>query len=378
MSWISPSLDSSHSFSQSYLVAIPTESEAGTDPANPDTDGDGLNDGMEIGQGSDPNDRADTVPVRWVAVTGDLGEGVPKEVNETVVIPAGTTVYVGVFVHSDEYPTWTGRQSEYKTANNTNFPNFFMKKKEIKEIHNRNLSLKDMKLLSIRNQKYISKSKLKFAKSSNENSLISSKNIHIHTENNANNSESKNKNVSQIKTKLIHSGKKINLNLNLNININNYLDRSHSNKKNTIENNLRVNSLNKNDLNINNENNNNNVVDETQPNENFNPDDFSIIKQIGEGTFGKIYCSEWKENKKKYAMKKMILKNENEITRNKIQTDLVHNFLKKTNSKGVIKIFGSQCKKINNEYNFYVLMELAERDWEKEIKERKDSKQYYT
>ena len=113
MSWISPSLDSSHSFSQSYLVAIPTESEAGTDPANPDTDGDGLNDGMEIGQGSDPNDRADTVPVRWVAVTGDLGEGVPKEVNETVVIPAGTTVYVGVFVHSDEYPTWTGRQSEY-------------------------------------------------------------------------------------------------------------------------------------------------------------------------------------------------------------------------------------------------------------------------
>ena len=266
----------------------------------------------------------------------------------------------------------------YQTANNTNFPNFFMKKKEIKEIHNRNLSLKDMKLLSIRNQKYISKSKLKFAKSSNENSLISSKNIHIHTDNNANNSESKNKNVSQIKTKLIHSGKKINLNLNLNININNYLDRSHSNKKNTIENNLRVNSLNKNDLNINNENNNNNVVDETQPNENFNPDDFSIIKQIGEGTFGKIFCSEWKENNKKYAMKKMILKNENEITRNKIQTDLVHNFLKKTNSKGVIKIFGSQCKKINNEYNFYVLMELAERDWEKEIKGRKESKQYYT
>ena len=92
------------------------ESEAGTDPANPDTDGDGLNDGTEIGQGSDPNDRADTVPVKWVTVTGDLREGEPKEVNETVEIPAGATVYVGVFVHSDEYPDWTGRQSEYNDA----------------------------------------------------------------------------------------------------------------------------------------------------------------------------------------------------------------------------------------------------------------------
>ncbi len=266
----------------------------------------------------------------------------------------------------------------YQTAKNVKFPNFFVKKKEPKEIHNRNLSLKDMKILSLRNQKYISKSKLKFAKYSNENSLISIKNNHINTDNNVNNSESKNKNVSQIKTKLIHSGKKISLNLNLNININNFVDRSPSNKNSTIENNLRANSLNKNDINANNDNINNNVVNELEPNENFNPDDFTIIKQIGEGTFGIIYCSEWKENNKNYAMKKMILKKENEISRNKIQTDLVHNFLKKTNSNGVIKIYGSQCKKINNEYNFYVLMELAERDWEKEIKERKESKKYYT
>jgi serine/threonine protein kinase len=29
-----------------------------------------------------------------------------------------------------------------------------------------------------------------------------------------------------------------------------------------------------------------------------------MINQIGEGTFGKIYCSEWKKNGKSYAMKK--------------------------------------------------------------------------
>lgn len=89
------------------------ESEAGTDPANPDTDGDGLNDFWEITQGSDPNDRADTVPVRWVSVTGNLEEGQTKTVEETVVIPAGVAVYVGVFVHSREYPYYTGQQSEF-------------------------------------------------------------------------------------------------------------------------------------------------------------------------------------------------------------------------------------------------------------------------
>ena len=89
------------------------ESEVGTDPGNPDTDGDGINDGTEINQGSDPNDRADTIPVRWVTVTGDLGEGMPKETHETVVIPAGTTMYVGVFIHSEEYPQYTGDQSVY-------------------------------------------------------------------------------------------------------------------------------------------------------------------------------------------------------------------------------------------------------------------------
>lgn len=89
------------------------ESEAGTNPGEPDTDGDGLNDGVEIGQGSDPNDRADTIPVKWVSVTGDLEMEQIKQTQETVTIPAGTMAYIGVFVHSQEYPHWTGQQSQY-------------------------------------------------------------------------------------------------------------------------------------------------------------------------------------------------------------------------------------------------------------------------
>ena len=89
------------------------ESEAGTAPDNPDTDGDGINDGTEINQGSDPNDRADTIPVKWVVVTGDLGEGQIKQTHETVTIPAGTMAFVGVFVFSEEYPTFTDYASEF-------------------------------------------------------------------------------------------------------------------------------------------------------------------------------------------------------------------------------------------------------------------------
>jgi serine/threonine protein kinase len=154
------------------------------------------------------------------------------------------------------------------------------------------------------------------------------------------------------------------------------MDRSHSNKNNTLENKLRNGPFKKDNINIKNLNNNS---DEGEPNENFNPEEFKTIRQIGEGSFGKIYCSEWKKNNKYYAMKKMILKKKEEIKKNNDQTNLVYNFLKKTHNKGIIKIYGSQCNTINDkEYNFYVLMELAEIDWEKEIKKRKQLKNYYT
>ena len=104
-----------------------------------------------------------------------------------------------------------------------------------------------------------------------------------------------------------------------------------------------------------------------------------MIKQIGEGSFGKIYCSEWKKNGKKYAMKKMILRNKIEIKKNQEQTDLVYDLIKTTKTKGVINIYGAQCIKVTSaEYHFYVLMELANIDWEKEIKKRKENKEYYT
>ena len=118
---------------------------------------------------------------------------------------------------------------------------------------------------------------------------------------------------------------------------------------------------------------------EIEPDENFIPEDFEFIKQIGEGTFGKIYCIEWPKNKKKYAMKKMILRTIEELNLNKEKTHLLFNFIKETNSSGVIKLYGDQCEQKNEaEYIYYVLMELANIDWENEIKKRSETKKYYT
>ena len=120
-------------------------------------------------------------------------------------------------------------------------------------------------------------------------------------------------------------------------------------------------------------------IEDIEPDENFIPEDFTIIKQIGEGTFGKIYCIEWPKNKKRYAMKKMILRTMEELNINQEKTNILFNFTKKTHCNGVIRLYGDQCEQKNEaEYIYYVLMELASIDWENEIKKRREIKKFYT
>ena len=255
-----------------------------------------------------------------------------------------------------------------KTPKNLNFKfknrlaNFYTSKKDISSIQS-DKHIRNMKLVSLQNFKYMKKNQTKFNKSSNDNE----ENI-LRT----NQLLRSGKNMNRI------DNKKINLNLNLNISINNYLSRSYSikeahNFRNKLNN--KISSKNY----VNNIRNNLEINQDIEPNENFIPEDFVMIKQIGEGSFGKIYCSEWKKNGKKYAMKKMILRNKIEIKKNQEQTDLVYDLIKSTKTKGVINIYGAQCIKVTSaEYHFYVLMELANIDWEKEIKKRKENKEYYT
>ncbi len=255
-----------------------------------------------------------------------------------------------------------------KTPKNLNFKfknrlaNFYTSKKDISSIQS-DKHIRNMKLISLQDFKYMKKNQTKFNKSSNDNeeNILRSNQL-----------LRSGKNMNRI------DNKKINLNLNLNISINNYLSRSYSikeahNFRNKLNN--KISSKNY----VNNIRNNLEINQDIEPNENFIPEDFIMIKQIGEGSFGKIYCSEWKKNGKKYAMKKMILRNKIEIKKNQEQTDLVYDLIKSTKTKGVINIYGAQCIKVTSaEYHFYVLMELANIDWEKEIKKRKENKEYYT
>ena len=67
-----------------------------------------------------------------------------------------------------------------------------------------------------------------------------------------------------------------------------------------------------------------------------------------------------------------------EVLKRQMATKIIKDFIKKTNSQGVIKVYGDIWKKNNNLYKYYVLMEKAERDMEKELIIRCNSLTFFT
>ena len=118
----------------------------------------------------------------------------------------------------------------------------------------------------------------------------------------------------------------------------------------------------------------------SEPKEHFDPTEFKIIKRIGEGSYGKIYEVEWIRNSKKYAMKKEPIKTNEIVNKSKEKIRLMNEFITKTNCPGIIKIYGNSVKKEKDhqEYYYYILMELAAKDWDQEISDRKKYNIYYT
>ena len=122
------------------------------------------------------------------------------------------------------------------------------------------------------------------------------------------------------------------------------------------------------------------VITKPVPNDNFDPSEFTIISQIGEGSFGKIFCVQWIKNFEKYAMKKLNLFGQEEliILQNKVK--IVQNLQKKTGHNGFTTIYGDKCIPVPrpNEYHYYIIMELVEKDWEVELKRRRLNSEFYT
>ena len=116
---------------------------------------------------------------------------------------------------------------------------------------------------------------------------------------------------------------------------------------------------------------NNNV----EENKKFSSDDYNIISQIGEGTFGKIYQVEGL-NKKKYAMKKILANSMEDIKAIESEYKMLNDL--SPYNLNLVKIYGIETKRLDKTtYVMYVLMDLAIRDWEKEIMIRSKQKNYY-
>ena len=106
----------------------------------------------------------------------------------------------------------------------------------------------------------------------------------------------------------------------------------------------------------------------------FNCDDYKILAQIGEGTYGKIYLVEDKY-KSRFSMKKIFANNEEEFESFIQEYELV----KKSPHPNILKILGMCKKRLDHTtYGLYILMELGNTDWEKDIKQRKSSNTHYT
>ena len=119
----------------------------------------------------------------------------------------------------------------------------------------------------------------------------------------------------------------------------------------------------------------------TNTNNNFNINDYKIIKKIGQGSFGQIFLIEDKYQNK-YAMKKIIVMSEKDIKKiekeYQILIDLNSNAQNDKNLN-LVKIYGFSSKQLDpTTYVIYVLMELAITDWENEILTRQKTGKYYT
>ena len=106
----------------------------------------------------------------------------------------------------------------------------------------------------------------------------------------------------------------------------------------------------------------------------FNIDNIKLLTPIGEGSFGKIYSIQDNNTKSKYALKKIIAHDLLEIKRYQNEFELVYSHT----HANIMKIYNIQYKSLDfSTFSIYVLMELAECDWNCDIKRKIESKTTY-
>ena len=107
----------------------------------------------------------------------------------------------------------------------------------------------------------------------------------------------------------------------------------------------------------------------------INIEEYILYKKLGEGSYGVIYSVFKKNEKKLYALKKIIAHTLNEIDEFTKEFELVHS----CEHKNIMKIYGI-CLRIldSTTYALYVLMEYSNGDWDKEIRIHLQQRKHYT
>ena len=107
------------------------------------------------------------------------------------------------------------------------------------------------------------------------------------------------------------------------------------------------------------------------PESNFNLSEFIKIKELGKGTEGIIYSVKWIKNNKIYALKKSRIKTLDYVKKKQEEIKMLKEFRNKTGNDGIIRIYGEKCiRDKNGIYEFYEIMEFAQKDWDQEVYSR--------
>ena len=108
----------------------------------------------------------------------------------------------------------------------------------------------------------------------------------------------------------------------------------------------------------------------------FNIDNYKIGRQIGDGSFGTIFEATNNKTRIKYALKKIVTSDMNNLEKYQKEFEIVH----QSTHPYILDIHGI-CFRCFDPTTFiiYVLMDLAQSDWEEEIYNRKKkNNNYYT
>ena len=284
-----------------------------------------------------------------------------KKEKSDILFSPKTRIKIGYLKHFNNNSIYYSNQKINKFKSNYKNQNL---NTEIKEVifHNKNTISQNFKLLNMKKKNNISLNDNNFIEDSKNNTLnMNNRNFSNFTILKRNNRASLKlnkikKNKTYIKTDLQYAPKK---------NLINIISSKHLlGKENKTINSSRINGK---------------LIIKNYINPKIiNPDEYIKINKIGHGAFGKIYKVIWSKNNKRYAMKEMIFQSSDNIIYLKERLKNIVDFQKKSKCDGIIKTYGDCSVKKNEQYFYYEIMELAERDWEKEINIRKKGFDYYS